>query len=80
LAAPALVDGFVMHEDLLFEQINAYAERDYSTAHEVSFGAYKHMFELAAQAATAIGDTVAARSPKGGAQTGAGGTSAITRP
>jgi hypothetical protein len=80
LAAPTLVDGFVMHEDLLLDQINAYAERDYSTAHEVSFGAYKHMFELAAQAATAIGDTVAARSPKGGAQTGADGTSAITRP
>jgi hypothetical protein len=34
------------------------------------------MFALAAQAATAIGDTAAAQSPTGGPQTGAGGTAA----
>jgi hypothetical protein len=76
LGAPALGDAFVMHEDLLLRQINAYAERDYSTAHQLSFDAYQHMFELAAQAATAIGDTVAAQSPTGGPQTGAGGMAA----
>ena len=76
LATPALSDAFVMHEDLLFRQINAYAEQDYSTAHQVAFDAYTHMFELAAQAATAIGETVAAGSPKGGAQTGGGGMAA----
>lgn len=73
LRAPALADAFVGHEDLLLRQINAYADRDYSTAHQLSFDAYQHMFALAAQAATAIGDTVAAQSPKGGPQTGAGG-------
>jgi hypothetical protein len=65
-----------MHEDLLLRQINAYVERDYSTAHQLSFDAYQHMFALAAQAATAIGDTVAAQSPRGGAETGAGGMAA----
>jgi len=77
LGAPALGDAFVMHEDLLLRQINAYVERDYSTAHQLSFDAYQHMFALAAQAATAIGDTVAAQSPRGGAQTGAGGMAAV---
>jgi TolA-binding protein len=73
LGTPALADAFVMHEDLLLRQINAYAERDYSTAHQLSFDAYEHMFALAAQAATAIGDTVTAQSPTGGPQTGGGG-------
>jgi hypothetical protein len=79
LGAPALADAFVMHEDLLLRQINAYAERDYNTAHQLSFDAYQHMFALAAQAATAIGDTVAAQSPTGGPQTGEGGTAPTAR-
>jgi hypothetical protein len=76
LGAPTLADAFVMHEDLLLRQINAYAERDYSTAHQLSYDAYQHMFALAAQAATAVGDTVTAQSPTGAPQTGAGGTAA----
>jgi hypothetical protein len=76
LAAPALAESFTTHEELLLRQIQAYAEEDYSTAHQLSFDAYSHMFVLAADAATAIGDTVAARSPQGGAETGAGGTAA----
>jgi hypothetical protein len=76
LGAPALADAFVAHEDFLLRQIDAYAQRDYATAHELSFEAYQHMFALAAQLATAIGDTVAARSPQGGIQTGQGGTAA----
>jgi hypothetical protein len=76
LSAPTLADAFVMHEDLLLRQINAYAERDYSTAYQLSFDAYQHMFTLAAQAATAIGDTATAQSPTGGPQTGEGGMAA----
>ena len=76
LGAPALADAFVTHEDLLLRQINAYAERDYSTAYQLSFDAYQHMFALAAQAATAIGDTATAQSPTGGPQTGEGGMGA----
>ena len=76
LATPTLADAFVMHEDLLFQQINAYAKQDYSTAHQVAYDAYKHMFAVAAQAATAIGETMMAKSPKGPAETGVGGMAA----
>ena len=73
LETAALADAFVMHEEMLLKQINEYAAADYATAHQVSYEAYQHMFALADQAATAIGETVAAGSPKGGAQTGDGG-------
>jgi hypothetical protein len=77
LGAPALAEAFVMHEDLLLRQVNAFADRDYHTAHQLAYEAYQHMYVLAAQAATGIGATVAAQSPKGGAQTGAGGQAAV---
>jgi hypothetical protein len=70
LGAPSLAQAFAAHEDLLIRQIDAYAGRDFQTAHQVSYDAFEHMFVLASDAATAIGDTIAARSPKGGAQTG----------
>ena len=74
LAAPALADAFAMHEDPLQRQINAYAQRDYLIAHWLSFDAYQHMFTLAAQAATAIGETVAAQKARGHAdRSGRGG-------
>jgi len=73
LETAALADAFVMHEQMLMQQITEYAAADYTTAHQVSYDAYQHMFALAEQAATAIGETVAAGSPKGGAQTGDGG-------
>ena len=78
LETAALADAFVMHEEMLMQQINEYAAADYATAHQVSYDAYQHMFALADQAATAIGETVAARSPKGGADTGIGGTATNT--
>jgi hypothetical protein len=76
LDTAALADAFVMHEEMLLRQINEYAAADYSTAHQVSYEAYQHMFALADQAATAIGETVEEGSPKGGAETGVGGTAA----
>jgi len=77
LETAALADAFVMHEQMLMQQINEYAAADYATAHQVSYDAYQHMFALAEQAATAIGETVAEGSPKGGADTGVGGTATI---
>jgi len=76
LETAALADAFVMHEQMLMQQINEYAAADYSTAHQVSYDAYQHMFALADQAAAAIGETVEEGSPKGGAETGGGGTTA----
>ena len=77
LETAALADAFVMHEQMLMQQITEYAAADYTAAHQVSYDAYQHMFALAEQAATAIGETVAAGSPKGGAETGIGGTAAL---
>ncbi len=77
LGTAALADAFVMHEEMLLKQINEYAAADYREAHQVSYEAYQHMFALADQAATAIGETVAAGSPKGAAQTGGGTAAAI---
>jgi hypothetical protein len=77
LGTAALADAFVMHEDMLMQQINEYAAADYATAHQVSYDAYQHMFALAGQAAAAIGETVAAGSPEGGAATGVGGMAAF---
>jgi hypothetical protein len=77
VTGPALADALVMREDLLMRRIDAYAKRDYRTAHQLSYDAFAHMFVLAADAATAIGNTVAAHMPSGGAQTGGGGMVAI---
>ncbi|HTE69918.1 MAG TPA: hypothetical protein VK942_14350 [Actinomycetes bacterium] len=77
LATAALADAFVMHEEMLLKQINEYAAADYVTAHQVSYEAYQHMFALADQAATAIGETVAAGNPQGGAETGSGAMAAF---
>ena len=77
LGTAALAEAFIMHEDMLLKQINAYAAADYTTAHQVSYEAYQHMFALAEQAATAIGETVAEGSPKGGAGTGVGAAAAF---
>jgi hypothetical protein len=77
LGASALADAFVMREDQLMRQIDAYAKRDYRMAHQLSYDAFAHMFVLAADAATAIGNTVVAHMPTGGAQTGGGGMAAI---
>jgi hypothetical protein len=77
LETAALADAFVMHEQMLMQQITEYAAADYSTAHQVSYDAYQHMFALAEQAATAIGETVAEGSPKGGAETGVGAMAAF---
>ena len=68
-----MAEAFVMHEQMLMQQITEYAAADYTTAHQVSYEAYQHMFALAGQAATAIGETVEEGSPKGGAETGGGG-------
>jgi hypothetical protein len=77
VAAPGLADAFVMYEDLLMRQIDAYAKRDYRTAHQLSYDGFAPMFVLAADAATAVGNTVAADMPSGGAQMGGGGMVAI---
>jgi len=69
-----LASAFLHHDQMLTQQVDAMAGKDYAKAHELAYGAYQDMFGLARQLAAAFGDTVAAQLPQGGAETGAGGT------
>jgi hypothetical protein len=65
--------ALVMHDEMLLQQVDAYAAKDYRKAHEIADSTYAHMYDLSGQLADAFGATVAARLPKGGAETGSGG-------
>ncbi|GAA0805023.1 hypothetical protein [Spirilliplanes yamanashiensis] len=73
LTTAGLTQALVAHDDMLLRHADAFAERDYSTAHTVAYETYDHMSEVARQLADAFGATVAAGLPVGGAQTGHGG-------
>jgi hypothetical protein len=68
-----LAAALQMHDQMLMRHADAYAAKDYKGAHDVAAQTYDHMFELARQLADGFGATVAARLPRGGAQTGYGG-------
>jgi len=74
LPAIQLTSALTQHDMHLTDQIDAYATGDFTKAASIAAAGYAHMFTLASTLATAIGDTVAARLPTGGAQTGGGGT------
>jgi hypothetical protein len=73
LESPALKEAFLMHDRMLTEQVDLFADQRYADAHNSAFETYQHMGVLAGQLSTAIGATAAARLPQGGAQTGFGG-------
>jgi hypothetical protein len=68
-----LATALQAHDQMLLRHADAYAGKNYATAHDLADQTYDHMFDLARQLADAFGATVAARLPKGGAQTGYGG-------
>jgi hypothetical protein len=72
--ATDLAKAFLAHDDMLTQQVDAFANKDYRRAHELAFDTYQDMFGLSRRLSDAFGDTVAARLPQGGARTGAGGT------
>lgn len=74
IATSDLAEALAMHDEKLIQQIDAYAAKDYQTAHDTAYSTYEHMRELASQLANAFGDTVAKRLPSGGPETGLGGT------
>jgi hypothetical protein len=80
MAAGALTNAFRMHDDMLVREADAFAGKDYRTAHDLAYSTYQDMFTLAGQLATAFGATVAARLPVGPVQTGRGGTAGGQRP
>jgi hypothetical protein len=76
LAAADLAKAFLMHDQMLVRQVDVFAAHDYTTAHDLAYSAYQQMFDLADQFAAAFGATVTSRMPRGGVQTGGGGTPA----
>ena len=73
LKAPALATVLRMHDSELVKQLDAYARGDFTTEYNVISDGYQHMFMVAQVLSAAIGPTIAARLPKGGAETGGGG-------
>lgn len=73
LTAPALAGVLHMHDTELVAQLSAYARGNYAAAYRIAYQGYLHMFAVAQALSGAIGPTIAARLPKGGAQTGGGG-------
>jgi hypothetical protein len=69
-----LAKAFLAHDEMLTQQVDAFAGRDYPRAHDLAYTTYQDMFGLSGKLANAFGETVAARLPQGGARTGAGGT------
>jgi hypothetical protein len=65
------------HDAMLMRHADAYAAKDYATAHDLAYQTYQEMFDLARTMADAFGASVAARLPRGGAQTGYGGMAAV---
>jgi hypothetical protein len=68
-----LATAFLAHDEMLTRQVDAFAAKDYGQAHELAYDTYREMFGLSGRLADAFGESVAARLPQGGADTGAGG-------
>ncbi|MFF5292900.1 hypothetical protein [Paractinoplanes globisporus] len=77
ISTGALTTALQHHDMMLMKHADAYAAKDYATAHDVAYDTYQQMFDLARTMADAFGATVAARLPRGGAQTGFGGMAAV---
>ena len=77
LGQPALIQVLVMHDRELLAEIDAYAAKKYPQAHDLSYQTYQHMYTVAGLLSGAIGATLAGKLPKGGSQTGLGGTAKV---
>jgi hypothetical protein len=77
LGAQALAHAINEHDQMLVDEVKAYQAKNYSQAHQLSYGAYDQMFDLAAQLSHAMSVTLAKNLPKGGSQTGGGGMASV---
>ena len=68
-----LAKALLAHNEMLTQQVDAFAAKDYRRAHELANDTYRDMFGLAHRLSDVFGEAVAARLPQGGAPTGAGG-------
>jgi sortase (surface protein transpeptidase) len=71
--APDLAAALLGLDDLLLQQVDAFAARDFPRAQQLGDQTYPQVYGLARNLADAFGATLAARMPQGGARTGAGG-------
>jgi Sortase domain len=78
--APDLAAALLGLDDLLLQQVDAFAARDFPRAQQLANQTYPQVYGLARNMADAFGATLAARAPQGGAKTGAGGMAAALVP
>jgi hypothetical protein len=71
--APDLAAALLGLDDLLLQQVDAFAAKDFQGAQELANQTYPQVWGIARNMADAFGATLAARMPQGGAQTGGGG-------
>jgi hypothetical protein len=74
LSSAPLAKMILMHDQMLLAQVDAFAAKQYEQASDSAYSTYGHMLEVAGQLADAFAGTVGSRLPKGGSQTGYGGT------
>jgi hypothetical protein len=72
--ATDLAKALTAHDDMLTQQVDAFVRKDFRQAHELAFDTYQDMFGMSRRLSDAFGEQVAAKLPKGGAETGVGGT------
>jgi hypothetical protein len=71
--APDLAAALLGLDDLLLQQVDAFAAKDFQGAQELANQTYPQVWGIARNMADAFGATLAAQMPQGGAQTGGGG-------
>jgi hypothetical protein len=74
-AARRLVASLRKHDQLLLQQVTAFAAEDYTSSAQLAYQGYDHMFSLARMLADALEGRATAAAPRRGAHTGAGGMS-----
>lgn len=72
--AAAVEQAMTEHEHQLFRQIEVYADGDYAQAHDIAYTAYQHIRRTAMVLGASFADAVRDTMPRGGADTGGGGT------
>lgn len=73
ITGAALAKALKSHDRMLQRQVDAFVGKKYVDAHDLAYSTYQEMYGLAGQLSAAFGVTVAARLPKGAADTGRGG-------
>jgi len=74
VAAEEVIAALKQHDQQLLQQVTAFAAADFETSHDLAYAGYEHMVGIADTVAEAIRGRTAGTAPRGGADTGGGGT------